>query len=258
MKKLFVPLLLLLFCCQTEDKEAVVLPTIYEDEPDWVVYEGIIPLESGEEINIELSLLRGSPGLESDYKLNEWNAAHNMYVMHRSSSNKYTTLRGSNPDELIIQLHESRVNQELFLGKGSPAQLEKKMRESFKRTTELFFKTKGNELVLVDKYFREVDAKKYSLIRRSKTFTIEGYITFVNDTSEFFEMNTRETWALAGRAMFPKARSTYYSLAKEKFEGIYLKGLAYSVQHQSSSGKSIDALVLRNIYEMRPGKPIKP
>ena len=87
---------------------------------------------------------------------------------------------------------------------------------------------------------------------------MEGYITFVNDTSEFFEMNTRETWALVDRAMFGKAKSNYFAVAKEKYEGVYLRGLGYSVEHQSPAGKNIPALVLRNIYEMHPAKNIKP
>lgn len=257
MKKIFIPLMLLLFCCQTENKDAAVFPEVYEGEPDWIVYEGIVPLESGEEINVELSIRPGSPGYDADYKLDEWNPTYNTYIMGRHSSNKYTTLMSANPDEVIIQLHESRINRELFFGDTTPAQL-KKLRASADRTTELYFKTKGNELILVDRNFKEVDAQKYSLIRRSKTFTVEGYITFVNDTSDFFEMNTRETWQLNDRGMFNMAKATYKKLAKEKFEGIYLKGIGYSVDHTSASGENTDALVLRKIYEMRPGNPIKP
>lgn len=257
MKKIYPAMMILLSCCQAENKEAEVFPEIYYDDNQWVVYEGIVPLESGEEITMELSLHPGSPGLDSDYRLDEWSQEYNSYMMGRSSANKYTTLVGSNPDEVIIKLHNSRINRPVVLGTESPEEL-KKIRKSFNRSTDLFFKAKGNELVLVDDNFEEINPAKYSLIRRSKVFTVEGYITFVNDTSEFFEMNTRENWALAERGMFDKARSDYYSMAKEKFEGIYLKGLGYSVEHVSSSGKEINALVLRNIYDMRPGKKINP
>jgi hypothetical protein len=252
MKKLYPAIMVLLFCCQPENKEAEVFPSVYYDESNWVIYEGIIPLESGEEITMELSLRPGSPGLDSDYRLEEWNQEHNSYMMGRHSANKYTTLTGSHPDEVIIKLHNSKINREIVFGSESPEELIR-IQKSLDRTTDLFFKSKGNELVLVDDNFEEINPQKYSLIRRSKTFTVEGYVTFVNDTFEFFEMNTRENWALADRGLISKARSNYYSMAKEKFEGVYIKGLAYSVDYVSSSGKEIDALVLRNIYDMRPG-----
>ncbi len=254
MKKIYPAFLLFLFCCEAENKEAV-LPALYEGEPEWILYEGIVELESGEEITIELSLERGSPGLDANYKLNEWSAENNVYMMGRSSQSTYTTLMGPSPDEVIIKLHDSRINQPRFFGHLTPDQAKRMFKEK-ERTTDLYFKTKGNRLVRIDRNFNEIGSERYSLIRRSKAFTVEGYITFVNDTSEFFEMNTRETWALSDRGMFAKARSKYFSLAKEKFEGIYVRGLGYVVDHQSADGQTIDALVLRNIYEMRPGSKV--
>lgn len=253
MKKLPPIALAVLFCCQSEYKEGGVLPVVYPDEGDWVIYEGIVPVQ-GQEVNMELSLQTGSPGLDAAYRLREWSYERNIYIMGWSGQDRYTTLVGSNPDEVIIKLHNSPV---LVFGDEGLKQTKKK-RESFNQTTDLFFKTKDNLLVMIDANFREINPQKYSLIRRSKPFTVEGYITFVNDTSEFFEMNTRETWHLSDRGEFAKARESYFKLAKEKFEGIYLRGLAYSVDHVAPDGKNIDVLVFRNIYEMRPGKALKP
>jgi hypothetical protein len=58
---------------------------------------------------------------------------------------------------------------------------------------------------------------------------------------------------VANRGLLNRDQSNYQKLAKEKFEGIYLKGLAYTVQHTSTN-----ALVIRNIYDMHPGEPVKP
>lgn len=256
MKTTFSFFLLLFFGCENESSEVAVLPHLY-NEPEWMVYEGIVPTESGEELIMELSLTRGSPGFDADYKLTEWNPDTNMHRMQRSSNDKYSTLTGSHPDEVVINLHRVRVNNEIIYGTLTEEEA-KRIRSKNQHTDELFFKSQDNELILLDRRLQEVDRSRYSLIRRSKLFTVEGYITFVNDTSEFYEMNTRETWALADRAMFSKAKSNYFILAKEKFEGIYLRGLGYTVEHKSSSGKNIDALVLRNIYEMRPGEPVNP
>lgn len=117
-------------------------------------------------------------------------------------------------------------------------------------SVELFFKNKGDhELVLLDRDLSEA-SPGYSLVRRSNLFTVEGYITFVNDTSDFFERNTRQKWAVAKLGEYPEADSTYKLLAKEKFEGIYMKALGYSVHHIAEDGKEIEALVFKNILKM--------
>lgn len=257
MKKTFSFFLLLLFGCENESSEVAIAPHEYDEESEWAVYEGIVPTEFGEELIMELSLSPGSPGVDADYKLREWNTERNVYMMQRSSHDKYTTLTGPNPDEVIINLHRTGVNNELIHGPLTEQEA-KRIAGKNRHKNELFFKSKDNELILLDTRLQEVDRSKYSLIRRSKLFTVEGYITFVNDTSEFFEMNTREYWASADRGMFSKAKSNYFLLAKEKFEGIYLRGLGYAIDHKSATGKNVEALVLRNIYEMRPGKPITP
>src|SRR5688572_29920695 len=118
MKNLFIAFIFLLFGCHAENRETAVFPEVYESEPDWIIYEGIVPSDSGEEITMELSLRPGSPGYDSDYRLEEWNAPHNMYMMGRNSASKYTTLIGENPDEVIVQLHESKISWALFRGKA--------------------------------------------------------------------------------------------------------------------------------------------
>lgn len=38
--------------------------------------------------------------------------------------------------------------------------------------------------------------------------------------------------------------------SKEKFEGVYLKALAYTVRHLPKDGEEIDALVIKKILQM--------
>ena len=51
-----------------------------------------------------------------------------------------------------------------------------------------------HELVLLDDNFQQV-SEKYVLTRRtSPLFTVEGYFTAYDDTTDFFERNTQKTW----------------------------------------------------------------
>jgi hypothetical protein len=245
-------IIFLVCCCQTERNDHAAFPIISANQDKLIVYEGVIPLDSGEELTIVLGLLPGSPGFPSYYVLDEWSAVHNNLMIGRNSANQFTTLAGSNADEVFIKLHNSRTQNNFFSKRASDTK-----NKNIKRTKDLWFKTKGNTLILVDDDLKEVNAERFNLIQRSKPFTVEGYITFVNDTVDFFEMNTRETWALADRGQLSKARYNYDRMATEKFEGIYLKGLAYTVDHISPDGREVTALVLRNIYDMHAGAPIQ-
>ena len=115
---------------------------------------------------------------------------------------------------------------------------------------DLYLKISGDhELVLVDDNFRQL-AQKYTLIRRtSPLFTVEGYITFYGDTADFFERNTRKTWAIARLGEYDIALKKYNSVSKERFEGVYVKALSYTVRRVDRSGKEIDALVFKRLLE---------
>jgi hypothetical protein len=107
-----------------------------------------------------------------------------------------------------------------------------------------------HHLIFVDESLKE-KSHKYLLTRRaSQLFTVEGYFTVYDDTTDFFERNTRKEWPVAQLAEYYEAVKKYDHLAKEKFEGVYLKALAYSVRHLTKEGKEIDALVFKKILEM--------
>ena len=114
---------------------------------------------------------------------------------------------------------------------------------------DLLLKSNGDhELILVDDQFNET-IPGLSLRRRSELFTVEGYFTVYNDTTEFFEKNTRKKWAVAQFGDYSDAIKKYHELAKEKHEGIYLKALAYSTPYGELGGSVIDALVFERILK---------
>ena len=80
-------------------------------------------------------------------------------------------------------------------------------------------------------------------------FTVEGYFTVEQDSVDFFERNTGEYWKVADLGEFNELVVAYNKLAKEKYEGVYLRGLAYSVRDITSvTGK--DALVIKRIKSL--------
>ena len=119
---------------------------------------------------------------------------------------------------------------------------------------DLYLESRGDqELVLVDANFQRGNAR-YRLIRRSDLFTVEGYFTVYSDTTDYFERNTREKWPVAQLANYNEAVSQYHALAKESFEGIYLKALAYTVRQPDRNGKERDMLVFKKILQMGSAK----
>ncbi len=227
-----------LFSCKEQYKKiAEPFPNFLTSQNEWITYEGHLPAEGEQEKVFELKLKPGSIGSNSYYTMHESLGEINVFAMGSLSQGVYTVLYGPK-DQNIIQL-----NVKLLRSWSSG----KKPEYS---SVELFFKNKGDhELVLLDSDLSEA-SPGYSLVRRSNLFTVEGYITFVNDTSDFFERNTGQNWALAKLGKYPEADSTYKLLAKEKFEGIYMKALGYSVHHIAEDGKEIEALVFKNILKM--------
>ena len=115
----------------------------------------------------------------------------------------------------------------------------------------MFFVTRGNdELLPCDNNFIPLTLdRRYTLHRRSNLFTVEGYFTLEHDSFEFFERNTREYWKVTDLGEFNELTVAYNKLAKEKYEGIYLKALAYSVL-DSTSMRDKDVLVIKRILSL--------
>lgn len=80
-------------------------------------------------------------------------------------------------------------------------------------------------------------------------FTVEGYFTIADDTSDFYERNTGRKWAVSKLGFYDEAESSYKKMATEKYEGIYLKALGYAVSHVDNNGNETDALVFRKILK---------
>lgn len=91
-------------------------------------------------------------------------------------------------------------------------------------------------------------ANTFALTKRfSNPFTIEGYITFVPDSTDFFERNTLEHWNVSKFGEYDTLQSMYNQMATEKFQGIYLKALAFAVSDNRIGNNS---LVIKRILSI--------
>ena len=157
------------------------------------------------------------------------------------SRGRYMVL--SSPEARIIHITDRSVFK-AFLQGGNFA------RPDFGKQ-DLYLKSEGeHRLVFVDEDFQETSGN-YVLTRRSSPmFTVEGYFSVYDDTTDFFERNTQKKWTVAQLAAYDEAVKKYTYLSKEKFEGVYLKALAYTVRHLTKEGEEIDALVFKRILQM--------
>ena len=238
-KTLFVFCMMAACSCEAPPRSEEEFPARLAAEKEWVAYEGLLPSESGDTILAELYLKPASFGLESFYELKE-HVHRPDFSIGTSSQGRYIVLAGSDGMK-IIQLISRNMTGALAKGRMlKPVDL---VRE------DLFLKSNGDhELILVDDQFNET-IPGFSLRRRSDLFTVEGYFTVYNDTTEFFEKNTRKKWAVAQFGDYRDAIKKYHELAKEKHEGIYLKALAYSTPYGEHGGGEIDALVFKRILK---------
>ena len=232
-------LLLLLACSGNEKKESVSLPIEGSANEDWITYEGNVLTNHGTEVTVELSLMQGEVGLDSKYKMVVGDFEH-MFNMTRG---EYSILYGTADNEVIVQVRENKPS--LMAVKHF------KLPEPFFH--DLNFKSDGaNKLVLLDEDNNRVaDDSRYTIYKRSRLFTIEGYITFENTRTDFYEQNTRERWIVAPLGAYRMAHNAYDSIATEQFEGVYLKALAYSVETDSTKN---EVLVVKNILEIYKSK----
>jgi len=251
-------LLFVLFACSNKEKiEPPPSPKVVEDKSNWTPYEGTIKTEFGE-MPIELYLDETEPGLTSPFEV-RGNLFENQVLAW--ARGEYSTLSGAASNEIILQLHSK-----VMVGLPSPGP--RKGVVAFKpevRDFDLFFVTEGgNKLILVDEDFERVtDDNRYTLYRRGRLFTVEGYVTLENTHTEFFEQNTQENWLVAPLGNYNDVQKIYDSLVTGKSEGMYLKALAYSIDsdslfneprknsilHHKSVGNEF--LVIKRILEMK-------
>ena len=247
----------LLFACSNKEKiETPPSPTVVEDKSQWTPYEGMIKTEYGE-ATIELLLDEAEPGLTSPFQIN--GKLDDKSIGFGMLMGQYSTLSGAAGNEVILQLRAKIMV-------GLPAPGPRKGVAAFKpdvRDIEIFFITSGgNKLILVDDDFdRIANDDRYTLYRRSRLFTAEGYVTFEDEHTEFFEQNTRGNWLVAPLAKYSQVQHIYDSLVTGKSEGMYLKALAYSIDSDSlyneprknyiTRGVGKEFLVVKEILEMK-------
>ena len=243
MNKLFLSICFVSACTVYEKEKQTHFPALTISENDeWATYEGKW-LTKGGVIRIELSLKSGSFGYDSYYKLRESFEADS-WASGAPSQGLYSSYDGFPNSEFRICLHD--VNS---YDKGGYLRFKKLGNINSK--DEMFFMTRGNdELLPCDNNFNPLTLdRRYTLHRRSNLFTVEGYFTMEQDSIEFFERNTGEYWKITDLGEFNELTVGYKKLAKEKYEGIYLKALAYSVRDTTSmTGKN--ALVIKRIIDL--------
>lgn len=246
----------MLFACTSKEKtELPPSPTVVDERAKRIIYEGIIKTKYGEG-PVELSLAEAETGLTAPFDIRGNFVKDQVFTIVRGD---YSTLQGAAGNEIVLQLHGTIMST---VGKNP----KKGTVEAYKpevNDLDLFFVTDGgNKLVLVDENFdRIADDNRYTLFRRLRLFTIEGYVTFENTSTEFYEQNTNENWTVAPLGKYANAQKIYDSLVTQKSEGMYLKALAYAIESDSSFdeprknyatyGIGSELLVIKKILEMR-------
>lgn len=245
MKIFFVTLFVIGFfsCSKSSRTASDPFPNFFTTDEDWIPYEGILPAGNGRDVQVVLQLMPATPGMDSYYKIIETlpGPQNSTFAMETSSQGKFSVLLASEGRHIIQILNRAMISA---LMRGNKFSADDRVRE------DLLLQSNGDhELVLVDENFQEVDPR-YRLVRRSDLFTVEGYFTVYDDTTEYYERNTQRKWPVAQFARYDEAVTNYHVLAKERHEGVYLKALSYSIRQTDPEGKERDVLVFKRILHM--------
>ena len=230
MKKIMLLAAIVVACKVENRKEIVAFPTEPALDDEWAVYEGRW-LAKEAIVRFELYLKSGTVGIDSYYRLHEKLDSDSL-SSGTTSRGLYYSYAGSPDMELRIKLPG--------LGPYSKGTYLRYHGEDSDFPDEMYFITRGNgELIPCDNQFEPITTDwQYTLHRRSRTFTIEGYVTFEKDSTRFFERNTRERWIVTSLGEYDKLKLKYSQLAKDPNEGIYLRALAYTLVGDSLPEKS--------------------
>ncbi|MBL7877382.1 MAG: hypothetical protein JNL53_17080 [Cyclobacteriaceae bacterium] len=241
MKSALLIAILFFSCIQHKNRDFNFLSSVDANSEDWTAYEGKWLTKDGV-VRFELFLKNGSEGIDTYYKLGEFFERHDSILSTSTSSQGlYTTYRGRQDNEVGIRLLGlSSYNNNIYMRFKSS--------ELPGPQDEMFFITRGDdELIPCDASFNPLTYDWHSTLhKRSKLFTIEGYLTIEGDSIDFFERNTREHWSMAELGEFNEVRAMHRNLVKQKYEGIYLKALAYTVRDTNSLKKN-NGLVVKRI-----------
>lgn len=233
----YAAFIFLLICCSCKTKPHQDFVIVTTGDEEWTHYEGQWTMDAGVVI-MRLALKTGAHGLEAQYKLSESVLKEN-WASGTSSYSTYSTYfgGGSNSSMGIVLHNLSKFSDNPFF----------RYRKSLDLPEEMFFITRGqNELLPCDPDFKPLTTdKRYTLHRRSELFTVEGYVTFDDDSVDFYERNTSKRYNVADLAEFSKVEAGYKKWATTKHEGVYVKALAYTVV--DSTARRNSALVFKKV-----------
>jgi hypothetical protein len=242
--KQILPILLLMASCSSrEEKQADKLFTRSVTPEEWTVYEGKWKTPDGL-LRIELFLEEGAPGMDARFKLFE--SIESTHIGTGSATfGSYTIFYGLQNEEIGIRLNR--------LAQNSPNQHFRQSKSwFFDDDEEMYFISKGDlQLIPSDESFVPISTEeKFAMTKRlSKPFTVEGYITFSEASAEFFERNTGENWMVSNFGERDTLQTIYGNLAKEKFEGIYVKALAFVGDNDKKSSDK-NTLVIKRVLKI--------
>jgi hypothetical protein len=232
---------LLLSCMPREKQASDPFPVLDVYDADWAIFEGRWVADDGI-LHMELSLQITAFG-EANYKLRE-SFESKTFASGTTSQGRYSRYYGLPDNETGIRLHDlSEYNKGVHWRiKASPY---------LNTSDDMYFVTRGNnELIPCDDLFKPATTNsRHTLHKRSKLFTVEGYITFESDSAQFYERNTMEYWVVRGLGEFNELKRKYEFLATERYEGVYLRALAYTVVNPEVGSKK-EALVIKRIMSM--------
>jgi hypothetical protein len=219
------------------------------NEVDWTHYEGRVPLDDKRSLYLEVALLSGTMAGEGIYRLQETLEEENGRNQLSELTGSYST-HSDDDQQLIVQLHNSAltegVRRTYITNNG------KTLREEILRNTDLHLRREGDRTLVVLNYRMEPVSLEHNdnLIKRSsRIFTIEGYFRHTVDSAVFFEVNTKERWAVSKRGAYDQAAREYHMLVREKFDSVFLKAIGYSIRQINRKGKEVEALVLKRILQ---------
>jgi hypothetical protein len=239
MKYSFILILIIAACTSQSKSEGKPFPVLTVTDDEWATYEGSWLAPDGA-IKFELSLKSGAVGYDSYYKLYEHFESDRM-ASGNSSYGVYSTEYDLINKEVRIRLQNlGQYKKGIYLRHANSDGEE-----------EMFFVSRGkDELLPCDNIYKPVtEDKRYTLHKRSRLFTVEGYFSFEQDSAFFFERKTMERWNVAMLGEFDEMKRQYFQKASQPFEGVYVKALTYSVSDSTSLNEQ-GALVLKRIADI--------
>lgn len=260
MKQCMCLLLAVMFSCENGKRAPEESAIAAEENNTRISYEGRVPLDDSSSLYLELTMFPAVEPGEGRYDLKEFVEKGNTFRQSSSFEGRYSTLYGDSPEDRVVQFRNSAGNEGYkrtyiapgFMGNITDSRLKMIRTEPF-RTTDLAVRiSPEKKLIILDDHLRPVSLEsEFNLVRcTSKLFTLEGYFRHNGDSADFYEMNTREAWAVTKYGDYRKAIRQYHQLTSDKFEVTYLKAVGFSTSHTNKEGREIDALVIKKVLQM--------